>query len=301
MKSGMTVGNGPFRKQDKPDFHPGFAGARMAHLLQVGVGSGGMPLLDMLARLEPIDRVTLIDPDLYQSHNVVRHLFPVSTVGQFKVDLAARWLLDRRPDLPVEALRIDITDPSQQSTLDLLASQADLGVCAVDNESAKYVWDGLMRRHDKSWTLGEVLSGGIGGFVHWFRPGGACYGCVAGYLKREVREELTPPPPDYSAPNSPVPETSISASMSSIHAIAALHALVTQELLEQGGSYDPGFTSLLLTLRRVEGLFSEAYRPIRMTIHRSPDCLICQNNTTMATGEALDVALDEALERLAHE
>ena len=47
----------------------------MAHLLQVGAGSGGMPVLDMLCRDPRINEVTLIEPDVYKQHNVERHLF----------------------------------------------------------------------------------------------------------------------------------------------------------------------------------------------------------------------------------
>jgi len=53
----------------------------MAHLIQVGAGSGGMPVLDMLCRDPRITRVTLIEPDVYKPHNVERHLFPPSDVG----------------------------------------------------------------------------------------------------------------------------------------------------------------------------------------------------------------------------
>src|SRR6516165_4397663 len=108
----------------------------MAHLFQVGAGSGGMPVLDMVCRDARIDRVTLVEPDVYKPHNVQRHLFPLSACGWPKGGLAE---------------------------------------CAADNEPAKYHFDGLMRRHGKPWTLGEVLSGGIGGLVHRFVPGGACY------------------------------------------------------------------------------------------------------------------------------
>ena len=83
-----------------------------------------------------------------------------------------------------------------------------------------------MRRHGKPWTLGEVLSGGIGGFVHWFVPGGPCYGCVASHLQRSVTVDKAPTP-DYSSSGRAGAETTIPASKASIHAIASLHALVT--------------------------------------------------------------------------
>jgi molybdopterin/thiamine biosynthesis adenylyltransferase len=269
-------------------------GSIMAHLFQVGVGSGGMAMLDLVAREERVRRVTLVDPDVYQSHNVVRHLFPVTAVGQPKVELARRWLLERRPDLEVGVLQADITDPLHQGALRELAEDADLGVCAADNEPAKYQWDALMRRHGTPWTLGEVLAGGIGGFVHCFVPGGPCYGCVASFLKRSVPVEK-PAAPDYSAAGTGIPATTVPASRAAIQAVASLHALVTLELL---AGDTPRFSSLLWTLGRVPGVFEEPFRPYRFRVSRAPDCLLCQAKPTPLSEEELDGALGQALARL---
>src|SRR5204863_3119280 len=203
----------------------------MAHLLQVGAGSGGMPVLDLLCRDERITRVTLVEPDVYKPHNVERHLFPPSAVGQLKAELARDWLCQRCPRVEVELLICDLLDPQKQAEIESAVRKSDVGVCAADNEAAKFHFDGLMRKAGKPWTLGEVLSGGIGGFVHWFRPGGPCYGCVASHLKRAVTVDDAKPP-DYSQPGGPVVETTIPASKASIEAIASLHALVTLGLLE---------------------------------------------------------------------
>jgi molybdopterin/thiamine biosynthesis adenylyltransferase len=273
----------------------------MAHLLQVGAGSGGMPVLDMLARDPLITRVTLIEPDIYKPHNVERHLFPPDNVGEPKAELAQQWLKRRRPDLAVAILNCDLLDPVSQSAVSEAVAEADIGVCAADNEPAKYHWDALMRSHGKPWTLGEVLSGGIGGFVHWFVPGGPCYGCVASYLQRAVATEKAKAP-DYSQPGGVVPETTIPASKASIEAIAALHALVTLGLLQAAQDYAPGFTTLLWSLQSVPGVFEEAFRPYRFRIPRSTSCLICQPQAEPAHSsvEELDVALDQALARLGH-
>src|SRR5262249_48644960 len=137
----------------------------------------------------------------------------------------------------------------------------------------------------------------IGGFIHWFVPGGPCYGCVASHLQRSVAVEK-PQTPDYSQPGGPVAETTVPASKASIQAIAALHSLVTLALLADPAGYAPGFTSLLLTLQRVPDVFDEAFKPYRFRIARSADCLICQPRTTPSSSEELDVALDQALARL---
>ena len=284
----------------------------MAHLIQVGAGSGGMPVLDMLCRDARFSRITLIEPDVYKPHNVERHLFPISAVGEVKAELARRWLLDRRPDLQVNLLLCDLCHPAQQRAIEEAVAAADIGVCAADNEPAKYHWDALMRKHGKPWTLGEVLSGGIGGFVHWFTPDGPCYGCVASRLNREAPQEQAPVP-DYSQPGGAVTETRVPASMASIHAIASLHALLTLAILDlilQVADTSEicdlqseicnrlGFTSLLFALQKVPDVFDEAFRPYRFRVARSADCLICRPRPTPSSSEDLDVALDQALARL---
>src|SRR5713226_3646577 len=130
----------------------------MAHLLQVGAGSGGMPVLDLVCRDPRITRVTLIEPDVYRPHNVERHLFPPAAVGEPKAELAERWLKDRRPDLEVRVLLCDLLEPQAQAEILATAQAADIGVCAADNEPAKFHFDAVMRQAGKPWTLGEVLS-----------------------------------------------------------------------------------------------------------------------------------------------
>ncbi|MDB5307783.1 MAG: UBA/THIF-type binding protein [Gemmataceae bacterium] len=297
----------------------------MVHLFQVGAGSGGIVVLDLLARDPRVTKVTLVDPDVYKQHNVHRHVFPPAAVGRPKVDLAAAWVRERRPDLAVETIAADITDPAWLPVFTRSAAACHVGVCAVDNEPAKFAFDALMRQAGKPWTLGEVLSGGIGGWVHRFTPAGPCYGCVASHLQRNVAEGPAAPPPDYADPAGPVPETTIPASKASIEVIAGLHAMVTLDLLagvgrepsayangESAGPQAPGglmpparpdpeFTSLLFTLMCVPGVFDAAYRPYRFRIPKSAACLICSAVPVSAAGEDLDVALDQALARLGNE
>jgi hypothetical protein len=132
-----------------------------------------------------------------------------------------------RPDIAFDVMVADITDPARQPEFARIAAECDIGICAADNEAAKFAFDALMRAVSKPWTLGEVLSGGIGGWVHRFTPGGACYGCVASHLQREVKEQPSGPPPDYSDPNAAHQQATIPASKASIAVIAGLHAMVT--------------------------------------------------------------------------
>src|SRR5437870_11531582 len=106
----------------------------MSHLIEVGAGSGGMAVLDLVCRDPRITRVTLIEPDVYKPHNVERHFFAQADVGQPKAVLAARWLRERRPDLEVELLDCDLLDPTYADKIETAARAADLGICAADNE-----------------------------------------------------------------------------------------------------------------------------------------------------------------------
>src|SRR5438309_2273854 len=124
----------------------------MSTLFQVGVGSGGMVVLDLLCRELSVQRIILLDPDVYKSHNVQRHYFGSEHVGQRKVELAAGWIKQFRSNLDVVPLAIDLVDISRQSEIESIIQSCDIGVCAVDNEPAKYHFDALMRKYAKPWT-----------------------------------------------------------------------------------------------------------------------------------------------------
>jgi len=271
------------------------------HIVQVGVGSGGIVVFDLMLRHPAVTHITLIDPDVYAEHNVHRHLFPLSAVGQLKCDLAASWAHERRPELILDTIAADITDPTCFTTFAQRVAACDIGVCAVDNEPAKYAFDALMRVAGKPWSLGEVLSGGIGGWVHRFVPGGACYGCISSFLQRTVTDSPPAPPPNYANPGGPVAETTIPASKACISAIASLHAAVTLEMLSGDASATPsdGCTSFLFSLKAVSGVFEEPFRTFRFRVPLSPACLVCSAGPRNYGGSNLDVAVDQALGRLA--
>ena len=200
----------------------------MAHLVQVGAGSGGMPVLDMVCRDPRITRVTLIEPDVYKPHNVERHLFPLSAVGEPKADLAERWLKERRPDLDVRLLDLRPAATRDRQADDRRgggggrhrrlrgrqrAGQVSLGRPDAPARQAVDARRSAQRRHRRLRPL-----------VHARRPLLRLRGQPSATHRRggQSRRRRTIP-----TPAAPVPETTIPASMASIHAIASLHALVT--------------------------------------------------------------------------
>lgn len=270
----------------------------MKRVVQVGVGSGGIVALDLVMRDPRISQVSLVDPDVYQPHNVHRHLFPRSDVGRLKVELAAEWIRDRRPDLTLNLWPIDLQSAAQDPTFLAQVAACDIGICAVDQEPAKYLFDQLFRQAGKPWTLGEVLSGGIAGWVHRFWPGGPCYACVASHLQRQAPgSDPAAPPPNYANPDGPI-ETTIPATRASVDAIAALQALLTLDFLDRDTPLSvDDFTSLLLPMKKVAGIFPDPFRTYRMAISRRSGCLICCPSAS-PQGDALDSVLNAALARL---
>ena len=124
---------------------------------------------------------------------------------------------------------------------------------------------------------------------------------MASHLNRTVPTDNTPPPADYADANGAVQETTIPASKASIDAIASWQALLTLGMCGPQKE-DPGFTSVLVPFAKVDGVFAEPFKPFRFRNERLPGCLICSpSGKEGLSGEALDVALDEALSRLAHE
>ncbi|MBE0496100.1 MAG: ThiF family adenylyltransferase [Campylobacterales bacterium] len=76
-----------------------------AHVLVVGCGGLGGLTSELLARVG-IGSLTLIDPDVYEEHNLNRQIFStVKTLGQSKAKTVRKRLLEINPALHVRALQ----------------------------------------------------------------------------------------------------------------------------------------------------------------------------------------------------
>src|SRR6516225_1634190 len=113
----------------------------MSTIFQVGAGSGGMVVLDLVCREPNVRRIVVVEPDVYKAHNVHRHYFGPRDVGRQKAELAAEWVKQFRSDLEVTTIVADLLDPTRQGEIEAAVAGCDLGVCAVDNEPAKYHFD----------------------------------------------------------------------------------------------------------------------------------------------------------------
>ena len=267
--------------------------------------AAGCVVLDLVARDPRVTRVTLVEPDVYKPHNVHRHLFP--RVGRRPAEgrAAAEWLRERRPDLDVDAVVADLTDPARQADFARVAAACDVGVCAVDNEPAKYA----LRRPDAAGRQAVDARRGAQRRHRRLGPPVRARRAVL-RLRRQPpaahrdRGAAGPAARLLATPAGRSPETTVPASKASIAAIASLHAVVTLDAADGGspaGDDPEASPACCSPWQRGAGCVRRGVPAVPVPHPAAAACLICCGRPRPVPAEDLDVALDQALARLGDE
>ena len=74
------------------------------HVVVIGCGAIGSRVAEHLA-LAGIEKITLVDNDKFSADNLARHVLGRRSIGHFKVDALADYLVDRVPGINVESIR----------------------------------------------------------------------------------------------------------------------------------------------------------------------------------------------------
>jgi molybdopterin/thiamine biosynthesis adenylyltransferase len=142
-------------------------------ILIVGVGGLGVPALWSLARAGA-GRLTLVDPDPVELSNLARQvIFRTSDIGTPKVEAAARWLVERFPDVQVErhAIALDASNAAR------LIEAHNFVIDATDSPIAKFLINDACVAARIPFVYGGVL--GMTGQAMTVIPGEtACIRCV---------------------------------------------------------------------------------------------------------------------------
>lgn len=159
-----------------------------ARVLVAGCGSGGgMVALQLV--MSGINELTLIDDDVLEPENVIRHVCGLRYVGQKKVDALSDLLLDRNP-----ALRIEKYDKNifELADFNKLVAASTVVILATDNESSRYRVNDACVRTRTPFVVGRVFTRGTGGEVFAYRPSvGGCLACLESILERtEYRDGI---------------------------------------------------------------------------------------------------------------
>ena len=256
--------------------------AQRSRVAIIGLGSGGFPVMQHLA-MSGWFRFTLIDHDVLEDVNLVKHPARRSDLGRMKVDIAAEWLADRNPASEVAALASDFLEMSA-ADVDKIMAESDLIVSATDSNEARNVINALCVQACTPMTMGLVHRGGTGGTVMAYRPGkSGCYTCL-----QDVAESLDGLPSDSDFPVTSeeveqiygrgVTSYGVAGLSADIALVAAILAQVTvRELLsieDAAGILLPPMemTWLAMQVRSADGW---EWRPAMIDLPRIDSCPTC--------------------------
>lgn len=150
-------------------------------VLLIGAGSVGSDLAEGLIR-SGVGRLTILDPDSVDPHNLGRSRFDEADVGTSKAEALASRL--RRIS------RHARIDPIVGSTADLplrelarLTREADVVVAATDDSAAQSLADRLARRENRPAVFVGLYARAAGGEVIVTREGLPCWLCATGGVR----------------------------------------------------------------------------------------------------------------------
>lgn len=145
-----------------------------SHVMVVGCGALGNEVLKNLV-LMGIQHLVIVDFDNVEQGNLTRSiLYRKCDVGERKVDVAKKTLLDINPKLDVKTIYGDVAYDVGLG----LVRRMDVIIGCVDNRWARYCIQRLCHRAGKTWIDGGILD--LTGSVKVFKPGVACYACSLG-------------------------------------------------------------------------------------------------------------------------
>jgi molybdopterin/thiamine biosynthesis adenylyltransferase len=265
----------------------------------IGLGSGGGFVAVSLA-MSGVGKFVLIDDDLLETGNVVRHVADQRDVGRPKAEAVADLLRQRNASVEVET-RIG----RMENHLDALDG-LDIVVSGLDGEGPKYVLNQACLERGLTVVYAGVYERGEGGDVVIIRPntGGPCYACWAAELREglalsdiDTNEEL-----DYGMIG---PEGTLEAEPGlwlHVTRIASTQADMTLNELLTGTNVHrqmPANTVIIANtaLEIMTGQISQPYTAVWVNIQRDPHCLVCGDalRNNLASDSAEEVSLDSLM------
>lgn len=252
----------------------------------VGLGSGGGFVAVSLA-MSGVGKFVLIDDDVLEPGNVVRHVADLREVGRPKAEALADLIRQRNPNAEITVRVGRIEDH-----LDALDS-LDLLVVGVDGENAKYIINQACLDRRLTAVYAGVYERGEGGDVVVIHPyDGPCYACWAAELRDELAKTGDAAELDYGMIGA---EGTLEAEpglwLHVVRIASAQADMALNELLSGTEIYRslPGNTVIMAntTLEIITGQISLPYTAVWATVERNPYCLVC-GSASLDETESLD-------------
>ena len=157
------------------------------HVSIIGLGSFGSQIAIELAKAG-VGEFSLVDFDRVELHNLVRHTCFVKDLGRLKTDAIEEAILGKNPYAIVHKFPFDISKSHME--LEEIVRQADLVICATDNNPSRFALSQALFDFQKVGVFGRAFTRAEGGDVFVYRPDQACYSCMVGNIG-VAQEEIT--------------------------------------------------------------------------------------------------------------
>ncbi len=134
-------------------------------MVVIGLGNIGSPLVDLLARIEMVERVTLVDPDAYIAANLSGQAIQPEDIGKPKALVQALRARRIRPSLAAEAICAAVED------VPLGRLRGDVVLTGLDSKLSRQLVNERIWRLGVPWVDGGVDAAGWLARITIYVPG----------------------------------------------------------------------------------------------------------------------------------
>lgn len=159
------------------------------HVLLIGCGSLGSAVATMLAQ-EGVGKITLVDPEIYEPSNSIRHQVDQKWFGIPKVNALKERINSLSPETIVNPLIQSIGNVNNRLNNDNIIAElirSDIVIDTTGNHSVSHYINSLCTEVSKQFVIGSVTNGAWSTEVVSVIPGKTgCWGCWNMYYSRKI-------------------------------------------------------------------------------------------------------------------
>lgn len=252
----------------------------------IGLGSGGSFVALSLA-MSGVGHFSLVDDDVLEEGNVVRHAADRRYVGWNKAKAVADLIEHRNPKASV-----DVREGRIEDHMDIL-DDLDIVVVAVDGEQVKYILNEALLQRRITAVYAGVYERGEGGDVAIIRPyDGPCYACWS----QELRAGFQQPVPgengalDYGMIGEEGTLEAEPGLWVHVTKVASIQTdIILNELLRGSDASEdmPANTIIVANneMEIIEGAVNDPHTGLWIDIERDPECLVCGDRARLVIDE----------------
>ena len=252
----------------------------------IGLGSGGSFVALSLA-MSGVGNFALVDDDVLEEGNVVRHAADRRYIGWNKAKAVADLIENRNPNA-----NVDVREGRIEDHMDIF-DDLDIVVVAVDGEQVKYILNEALLERRITAVYAGVYERGEGGDVVIIRPyDGPCYACWS----QELRAGFQQPVPgeggtlDYGMIGEEGTLEAEPGLWVHVTKVASIQTdIILNELLRGSDASEemPANTIIVANneMEIIEGAVNDPHTGLWIDIERDPECLVCGDKVRLAVDE----------------